>query len=175
MEDGLDYTVSVSNISGYTAPAPVSGVSSAESVSRNITMTYQKVEGVNYLSNKTDFDGLMDWMDDNIVAEEPVGQVYPTNFTQAIVNDWNNGFTSGSSFAISADTSEDVNVIAVAIPSGKTLNSIVDSNQSQEILSMFYVQNVNYVVNGITYTKIYSRTMEGGIGTFSYLFNVVSE
>lgn len=176
VEDQLPYEITVSNVNGYATPAPVTGVSSAQEGIRNTTVTYQKLTNINYLTNKADFDKLMVWMDEGVVAENPIGLIYPTNFTQQIVATWNQGSVPiGQKLVISATSQEDVNVLSVATPHGCSINSITDDNQSQEILNQFYVQNIDVTISGTRYTKIYSRTVEGGIGAILYSFNIVIE
>lgn len=173
--DGVPYQISVSNVNGYTTPSPVTGVASSAEVSRSVTMTYNRQVSKKYLMNEVDFNELMDLMDEGVIAETPVGMLYPTNFSQQYVSGWQQGTYTGTTVSVSATSQEDVNVISIAVPSGYSITSITDEDQAQEILNLFYVQNVNMTINNTPYGKIYSRTVEGGIGSFNYTFNIVSE
>ena len=175
MADGVNYEISVSNIGGYAHPSNVTGVAVASEITRSVTMTYVKQVNKKYLSYTADFDELMILMDDGIIADEPVDRLYPTNFTQPMLAQWNQGVASDNTIMMSGRTQDDVNVIAVAVPKGYLIGSIIDENQAQEIINLFYVQDVDMVVNNTPYGKIYSRTVEGGLGTFVYSFNIVAE
>ena len=118
----------------------------------------------------------MDWMDDMIVDEDPVGGQYPTHFTNQIVSSWTESqLNVGSTLIISGTQAEDVNVLSVVVPSGYAITSVIDNDMQQEILNKFYVQSISVNVNNTNYTKIYTRTIEGGFSSFSYSFTIVSE
>ena len=173
--DGVPYQISVSNVNGYSTPSPVTGVASSAEVSRSVTMTYNRQINKKYLINEVDFNELMDLMDEGVIAETPVGMLYPTNFSQQYVSEWQQGTYTGTTVSVSATSQEDVNVISIAVPTGYVISSITDEDLAQEILNLFYVQNVSMTINNTSYGKIYSRTVEGGIGSFNYTFNIVSE